>query len=534
MIGFNLSLKSEPHSKWNTQVLASLGHSCCPSCGNRPRFQRESLYRGVFYPGSDTKYQNLKFDKPLPPVVKPALVMIDLVAEEDEVMTSTMQEGVTDKVMEVVKGKDEVDMMEEEVNNIEKEEGEKRAVIFSPEVELIEKNEIRDLVVFEEVDEEMFKEEETVAVKFGFSGSNRDSGFSSSNSSEVELELNVENEDDEEKEEVKDLDKENESTDDILARYKSVNMDFSVELPAVVRGIEYLRDSTITVDLADKMLDAALDVKSDNQKDEEKNAKEKAFKADSNSVIELDFDDSAIDVDTPEKEPEGAVISEMDKFTKKLVTLNRKHRNEIGEDFQGEKTRQPVEDERGRKPKISLETEEIISLEKGDSQLDEGKDEAENCSKERSQNEKEKAEILRKKKAKRVSWQDEVSLEDSLEIKDQPPIRKRERSRSQDSQEDEEDLKEDSKRKARERNEKKRNGEHKKMRKRDRSCSQDSQEEEEENDDLTPEERKSYEERVKENLRKIKKRPIQERKIVHGRNMVSLATDSSSFLFKTQ
>ena len=91
-----------------------------------------------------------------------------------------------------------LDMMEEEVNNIEKEEGEKRAVIFSPEVELIEKNESRGLVVFEVVDEEMFKEEETVAVKFGFSGSNRDSGFSSSNSSEVELELNVENEDDEE------------------------------------------------------------------------------------------------------------------------------------------------------------------------------------------------------------------------------------------------------------------------------------------------------------------------------------------------
>ena len=94
-------------------------------------------------------------------------------------------------------------------------------------------------------------------------------------------------------------------------------------------------------------------------------------------------------------------------------------------------------------------------------------------------------------------------------------------------------MKEDSKRKARERNEKKRKGEHKKMRKRDRSCSQDSQEEEEEDDDLTPEERKSYEERVKENLRKIKKRPIQERKIVHGRNMVSLATDSS-FCFKIQ
>ena len=35
------------------------------------------------------------------------------------------------------------------------------------------------------------------------------------------------------------------------------------------------------------------------------------------------------------------------------------------------------------------------------------------------------------------------------------------------------------------------------------------------------EERKAYEERVKENLRKIKKRPVHERKIVHGRNSVS-------------
>ena len=35
------------------------------------------------------------------------------------------------------------------------------------------------------------------------------------------------------------------------------------------------------------------------------------------------------------------------------------------------------------------------------------------------------------------------------------------------------------------------------------------------------EERKAYEERVKENLRKIKKRPVHERKIVHGRNNVS-------------
>ena len=88
-------------------MLASLGHSCCPSCGNRPRFQRESLYQGVFYPGSDTKYQNLKFDRPLPPMVKPALELIDLSGEEEEVVTSTMQEGVTDnKVVEVVKEKE--------------------------------------------------------------------------------------------------------------------------------------------------------------------------------------------------------------------------------------------------------------------------------------------------------------------------------------------------------------------------------------------------------------------------------------------
>ena len=322
---------------------------------------------------------------------------------------------------------------------------------------------------------------------------------------------------------MEDLEKEQETTDDILARYKSVNMDFSVELPAVVRGIEYLRDSTITVDLADNMLSAALGEKSENLKDEEENIKKKTLKPD-NSVIELDFDDSAIDVDTPEKECEGAVISEMERFTKKLVNLNKKHRNEIGEDFGGEETRRSDEDERGIKPEKSSETGEIISLEKGHSQIEinKGTDEKEKDLKERSQNEKEKTEISVKKKAKRVSWQDEVSLEDSLEIKDQPPIRKRERSRSQDSQEEEEELKEDSKRKARERNEKKRKGEHKKMRKRERSCSQDSQEEEEEDDEMTPEERKSYEERVKENLRKIKKRPIQERKIVHGRNIVSL------------
>ena len=520
------------------QVLASLGHSCCPSCGNRPRFQRESLYQGVFYPGSDTKYQNLKFNSPLPPMAKPALELIDLAGEDEEVVTSTMQEGVTDKVVEAVKEKEEEgDIMEEmeEVHNTEEEE---RAAILSPEVEVIEDKESRDLVVFGQ-DEEMFKEEETVAcIKFGFSGTNRDSGFSSLNSSEVELELDVEDDDGD------DVDKENdkreekdhvaESTDDILARYKSVNMDLSVELPEEILSIEYLRDSTITVDLADNMLNAAFDLNSENLKEEEKNqnAEEK-----DNSVIELDttFDDSAIDVDTPEKDSEDAVISDMDEFTKKLVTLNRKHRNEIREDFGREKGRNV--DERGSKPPILLETvgegrkkiegqaEEIILLENESISLSQethtGKDnEFEKGAKERFHDDTNKEKAERKKKAKRVSWQDETGFQDSQEIKDQ--LRKRDRSRSQDSQEDEEDLKDDQKRKPKEKSEKKRKGEYKKMRKRDRSCSQDSQEEEEEEEEMTSEERKSYEERVRENLRKIKKRPIQERKIVHGRNSVSL------------
>ena len=511
-------------------MLASLGHNCCPSCGNKSRFQRESLYQGVFYPGNDTKYQNIKFDQPLPVVDKPALELIDLADEEDEVVASTIQEDETDKLMEVVKKREDEADKEDRVE-------EERAVLISPEVEMIEDKDLDDITEsnnFVDIDKEMCKEE-TVSIKFGFSGSNRDSGFSSLDSSEVEeLELEVEDDD----HEMEGNEKVDESTEDILARYRSVNMDFSVALPSEIQSIEFVRDSSITVDLADNLLSAVIDDPK-NLEGEEKNVEEKSDKAE-NSVIELDttFDDSAIDVDTPEKESEGA-LSEMDEFTKKLATLNRKHRNKAVEDFGGEN------DERGRKPRKMLETvtglqqyrsenegkreeQEIISSESFLSQLETEEEKEESASNERLKDaaEKEKAEKSVKKKVKRVSWQDETVLmasheKSERERKDQP--RKRERSRSQDSQDEEENSKDDSKRKSREKNEKKRKGDYKKMRKRDRSCSQDSQEEDEENEEeeMTPEERKAYEERVKENLRKIKKRPVHERKIVHGRNNVS-------------
>ena len=130
-----------------------------------------------------------------------------------------------------------------------------------------------------------------------------------------------------------------------------------------------------------------------------------------------------------------------------------------------------------------------------------------------------------KKKTKRVSWEDEVQASEKLEMeeKDDQP-KKRERSRSQDSQEEEEDgSKEDLRRRPKEKSEKRRKSEYKKMRKRDNS--QDSQEDEDENEteeEMTIEERKIYEERVRENLRKIKKKPITQREVVHGRNNVSI------------
>ena len=91
------------------------------------------------------------------------------------------------------------------------------------------------------------------------------------------------------------------------------------------------------------------------------------------------------------------------------------------------------------------------------------------------------------------------------------------------SKEEEDGSKEDLRRRQKEKSEKRRKSEYKKMRKRDNS--QDSQEDEDENEteeEMTIEERKIYEERVRENLRKIKKKPITQREVVHGRNNVSI------------
>ena len=629
-------------------MLASLGHSSCPSCGNQARFQRESLYQGVYYPGgyfriffrifsilfrifrisfrifrgsttqmdkqlpsnklaqmaiiystgnsdaklqslkldqarppnakdtmdtidkkdtNEPKFQKLSFDQPLPPLPKPAL--IDLAEEEDETAV-TFEKKSKNKVVE------------------EEKEEEEMAEFPNPEVKLVELDDHLAVSVNkdEKGNQEIFKVEKTVAIKFGFSNSNRDSGFSSINSEEA-FELEVDDDIDveiegpeEDKMEMPDKYSEaEESPDEILERYKCINMDFSVALPDEIQSIEYVRDSTITVDLADHLLTEVVEeedgknnevVVEEDGKNEEKHE---------NAAAELgsSLEDSAIDVDTPEKEPTaGDCESEGGDFAKKLVSPNNDQRQ-----IQ-EKSRQ--EEKRNLKPKflkavaeLELEMaeglkrraeEEIVSESEKESSAQDFQ--SERGHRGESQYHREQENILRiaqgftdeqdnsftpikkkdnsftpikkkdnfftpiKKKTKRVSWEDEVQASEKLEReeKDDQP-KKRERSRSQDSQEEEEDVsKEDLRRRPKEKSEKRRKSEYKKMRKRDNS--QDSQEDEDENEteeEMTIEERKIYEERVRENLRKIKKKPITQREVVHGRNNVSIFNQILDFKY---
>ena len=505
---------------------------------------------------NEPKFQKLSFDKPLPPLPKPTLV--DLAEEEDETSVTTKQTN-KDKMVEM-----------------EVEEKETEAEFSNPEVKLVELDDHLAISVNkdEKDNQEIFKEEKTVAIKFGFSNSNRDSGFSSINSEEA-FELEVDDDIDveiegpeEDKMEMPDKYSEaEESPDEILKRYKRINIDFSVALPDEVQSIEYVRDSTITVDLADHLLTEVVEEEDGKnnevivEEDGENEEKHENAAAESGSSLE----DSAIDVDTPEKESTaGDFESEGEDFTKKLVSTNKDQRKIE------EKSRQ--DEKRNLKPKFlkavaELELEMAEGLKRREKEESENREIVSESEKEssaqdfqvaperhfgselriekghrgESQYHREQENILRiaqgftdeqdnsftpiKKKTKRVSWKDEVQASEKLEReeKDGQP-KKRERSRSQDSQEEEEDVsKEDLRRRPKEKSEKRRKSEYKKMRERDHS--QDSQEDEDENEteeEMTIEERKIYEERVRENLRKIKKKPITQREVVHGRNNVSI------------